>query len=97
MKIIMTRSAPGSVDGIRVANYEVGTEYDLTATAGERDLAAAFVGAGMAEEVGAPVAPVTIAPVITIDTRVSQVDIVEAVATAVATTKPGKPGRSGKK
>ncbi len=48
MKIKMLTTAPGSVDGIRVTEYEAGTEYDLSATAGERDLAEAFVGAGMA-------------------------------------------------
>jgi hypothetical protein len=51
MKILMTASAPGSVDGIRVKQYVEGAEYDLTTTPGERDLAAAFVGAGLAVEV----------------------------------------------
>lgn len=50
MKITMLKTAPGSVDGIRVATYEAGAEYDLTATDGERDLAAAFVAAGLAEK-----------------------------------------------
>jgi hypothetical protein len=59
MKIIMTQTVPGSVDGIRVSTYESDVEYDLTATEGERDLAAAFVNAGFAQEVGAerPAAP----------------------------------------
>jgi hypothetical protein len=48
MKIRMKTTAPGSIDGIRVTSYEADTEYDLTATTGERDLAAAFVGAGFA-------------------------------------------------
>jgi hypothetical protein len=49
----MTVTTPGSTDGIRVVTYEADTEYDLTATDGERDLAAAFVGAGLAVEAGA--------------------------------------------
>jgi hypothetical protein len=53
MKILMLSTEPGSVDGIRVALYEAGQEYDLTATVGARELAEAFVGAGRAEEVGA--------------------------------------------
>ncbi|QJE03055.1 hypothetical protein HH212_26220 [Massilia forsythiae] len=52
MKIIMLSTAPGSVDGIRVMSYEADREYDLTGTAGAQDLAAAFVGAGLAKEVG---------------------------------------------
>jgi hypothetical protein len=58
MKIHMLSTERGSVDGIRVASYEAGQEYDLTATAGARDLAEAFVGAGLAEEVGAAKAAV---------------------------------------
>jgi hypothetical protein len=53
MKIVMTDTAPGSVDGINTAVYESGVEYDLTVTSGSRDLAQAFVDAGLAEEVGA--------------------------------------------
>jgi len=49
----MLSTAPGSVDGIRVASYEADQEYDLTATPGARDLAEAFVDAGLATEVGA--------------------------------------------
>ena len=49
----MLSSAPGSIDGIQVAMYAVDQEYDLTATAGSRELAAAFVDAGLAEEIGA--------------------------------------------
>jgi hypothetical protein len=60
MKILMSETAPGSVDGISVATYKTGEQYDLTATAGERDLAAAFVGAGLAVEVGAE--PVEVDP-----------------------------------
>lgn len=65
MKILMTTTASGSIDGIRVTTYDAGTEYDLTGGIGERDLAAAFVGAGFATEVGAaPVAPADAAPVL---------------------------------
>lgn len=52
MKIRMTQTTPGSVDGIRVQSYEAGQEYDLSATAGERELAAAFVNADLAEIAG---------------------------------------------
>jgi hypothetical protein len=52
MKITMLQTVPGSVDGIRVSTYEAGIEYDLSATDGARSLAAAFVGAGMAEVTG---------------------------------------------
>lgn len=62
MKIIMLKTLPGSVDGIKVAAYESGVEYDLTATDGEHDLAVAFVGAGFATEVGATLAA-QIAPI----------------------------------
>lgn len=84
MKIRMNATAPGSVDGIRVTTYQAGLEYDLTATAGERDLAESFVGAGMAVEIG--VAPVAEEP------------IVEPSEQAVVTeaTVLGKPGRKAK-
>jgi hypothetical protein len=52
MQIRMLKTENGSVDGIRVAQYIEGEEYDLTATDGERDLARAFVDAGFAEQVG---------------------------------------------
>lgn len=48
MKILMTQTAPGSIDGIRVQQYEAGTEYDLSDSPGAMDLAQAFVGAGFA-------------------------------------------------
>jgi len=51
MKIRMISSEMGSIDGARVAPYAAGTEHDLSESAGARDLAAAFVEAGMAEEV----------------------------------------------
>lgn len=53
MHIRMTNTEYGSVDGIRVASYEAGQEYDLTATAGAQALAAAFVAAGLAQEMWA--------------------------------------------
>lgn len=52
MKIRMLKNERGSVDGIRVDEYLADTEYDLSATDGERELAQAFVGAELAEEVG---------------------------------------------
>lgn len=58
MKIRMLKTVSGSLDGIRVTTYEDGKEYDLAGTSGAISLAAAFVAAGMAAEVGraAPVA-----------------------------------------
>lgn len=53
MKIRMLSTQNGSLDGIKVAKYEAGVEYDLSATAGGRALAQAFVGACMAVEVSA--------------------------------------------
>lgn len=53
MIIRMLKTEFGSVDGIRVAAYQVGSEYDLSATEGERDLASALVAAGIAEDVDA--------------------------------------------
>ena len=50
MKILMLKTTAGSVDGIRVTTYAEGQSYDLTATKGARDLAAALVGAGLAKE-----------------------------------------------
>jgi hypothetical protein len=52
MKITMLTTVPGSIDGIRVAQYEAGIEYDLATTDGARELAAAFVDAGFAHESG---------------------------------------------
>jgi hypothetical protein len=56
MKILMSQTEPGSVDGIRTAVYAAGVKYDLSATDGERLLAAAFVAAGMAEHFAADAA-----------------------------------------
>lgn len=81
MKIRMLKSAPGSVDGIRVGMYEVGQEYDLTATAGSRDLAISFVGAGLAEESGATPA---------LAAEVAEADV------ASEAPVPAKPGRKPK-
>lgn len=86
MKIRMLESASGSVDGWRVASYEAGEEYDLTATAGARDLAEAFVGAGLAEEVGATKASAS-----------NDGEAVEAAAVDAAETPSApKPGRKPK-
>lgn len=51
MKILMLKTESGSVDGIRVSTYFAGEEYDLSDSPGARALAAAFIGAGLAEEV----------------------------------------------
>lgn len=51
MKIRMLSTQNGSLDGIRVKEYHVGAEYDLSGSAGGRDLAQAFVGARMAVEI----------------------------------------------
>lgn len=53
MRIRMLKTTPGSVDGIKISTYEAEQEYDLTATHGERQLAAAFVGAGLAVDLSA--------------------------------------------
>ena len=91
MLIRMLSTAPGSVDGIRVACYEADQEYDLTATAGARALAAAFVGAGFAEEVGSTPAPTVEAE------QVGEGDSQQASAPkADAETPPAKPGRKAK-
>jgi len=90
MLIRMLSTQRGSVDGIRVASYEADQEYDLTATAGARDLAEAFVGAGLAEEVGATPAPAVEAT--------PAGDEVSAPAAVVAPDVPAptKPGRKPK-
>lgn len=90
MKVLMLSSAPGSIDGIRVAQYEAGQEYDLTATAGARDLAVAFVGAGLAEEVGAASAP-TSDP-----TQQAVTDAEGTEPAAEVTAAPARPGRKPK-
>lgn len=51
MRIKMTSTQTGSVDGIRASGYVEGEEYDLTHTEGERDLARVFVQEGWATEV----------------------------------------------
>lgn len=57
MKIRMLITERGSVDGVHVALYAADREYDLTGTPGARALAESFVGAGLAEEVGADRVP----------------------------------------
>jgi len=81
MKIVMKDTVPGSVDGINIAIYEAGQEYHLTATAGERELAEAFVGADLAEEVGAQSPAADVAPADSADAAVD------------APVPPAKPGR----
>lgn len=58
MKIRMLSTQKGSIDGIRIKEYEVGAEYELGTSPGAADLAHAFIGARMAEAV----ADVTVAP-----------------------------------
>jgi hypothetical protein len=90
MKIRMLSTAPGSVDGIRVATYEGGAEYDLSETAGARELAAAFVDAGLAEDAGAKKLP---------PTEVAPADgaAIEAPASVDGDAPPApKPGRKPK-
>ena len=74
----MLSSVSGSVDGIQVAIYHADQEYDLTATAGAQDLAAAFVAAGLAEECGAQ--------------QASAVEVTQADgdSSAPVQTKPGR-------
>jgi len=47
----MISTQKGSIDGIHLAVYEASSIHDLSASKGERELAAAFIGAGMAVEV----------------------------------------------
>jgi hypothetical protein len=90
MKIRMLRSAPGSVDGIRVGMYEVGQEYDLSTSPGAVDLAQSFVGAGLAEKLGAgPAKSVAEAG------NVGAAEHVDAVCVEQPTTQ-AKPGRKPK-
>ena len=51
MKIRMKSTQKGAIDGIHVAEYLAGEEYDLSASKGARELAQAFVAARMAVEV----------------------------------------------
>jgi hypothetical protein len=53
MRIRMTSTQTGSLDGIQANQYVEGQEYELTDSVGARDLARAFVGAGMAVEASA--------------------------------------------
>lgn len=78
----------GSVDGIRVASYDAGQEYDLTATAGERELAEAFVGAELAEEVREQ--PAHAAVVDQVEGSGPDVPDPDAAATTSAPPKPGR-------
>jgi hypothetical protein len=90
MKVIMLAGAPGSIDGFRVTTYEAGQEYDLTTSAGARELAVAFVVAGLAEEVGA-----TSVPAATPE-QPDDVDSQESSPVDDAAPEPPKPGRKPK-
>jgi hypothetical protein len=90
MKIRMLSTVPGSIDGISVTSYEAGQEYDLTASAGAIELADAFVGACLAEEVGAKPAP----PVKAEPTEAEAVADMDPVADDEPV--PAKPGRKPK-
>lgn len=57
MKVRMTKTMPGSADGIRVQQYDAGAEYDLTTSLGATELARVFIAEGWAEVVGAEPAP----------------------------------------
>lgn len=88
MKIVMKESVPGSVDGINTAIYETGAEYDLTETAGARDLAQALVDAGLAEEIGAKLVAPELKPA-------SEAEVVEqSTSDAVEQSARPKPSRS---
>jgi hypothetical protein len=91
MKIRMLRSAPGSVDGIRVGMYEVDQEYDLSTSAGAVDLAQSFVGAGLAEKLGASPAE----PVVAEAGNVGAAEHLDAAGIEQPTT-PAKPSRKPK-
>lgn len=90
MKIIMNKTAPGSVDGIRVREYALGTEYDLSGSAGARELAASLVASGLAREAAAHVAPAP-AP------SVEKIEQTELEPGAPAEAIPVKPGPKKKK
>lgn len=57
MKIQMLSTQNGSIDGIHLSVYKIGSVHDLTGSKGERDLAAVFVREGWAVE--APPDPAT--------------------------------------
>lgn len=86
MKIVMKESVPGSVDGINTAVYEARHEYDLTGSDGERDLAAAFVGAGFAEEVKAKSA----SPAVVTEAAAGDADAASAAAEPALAAKLGR-------
>lgn len=93
MKILMLKTENGSIDGIRVTVYAAGAEYDLSETPGSRDLAAAFVAAGMARatQVEQPPARAVVEPVEVTDPPVVIEPVPEVVAVAApAATKHRK-------
>lgn len=57
MKIKMLSTQKGSINGIQVATYEAESVHDLSASKGERELAAVFVREGWAIE--SPPVPAT--------------------------------------
>lgn len=101
MKIKMIKTTDGSVDGAHVTSFEKGKTYDLSGTAGERDLAHSFVESERAKQIGpddkddegqpdvvvpgAP--PVNIAPADQISTNVHPADV-EAVPERAVTPPP---------
>lgn len=94
MHIRMLKTENGSVDGIRVKQYPEGEEFDLTGTAGERDLAAAFVGAGLAEEVGVKVLEL---PHKAVETEVSLSHLAALSESVESAALPSTAAKSGRK
>jgi hypothetical protein len=89
MRIRMLKTENGSIDGIRVQSYDEGMEYDLSGTVGARELGESFVGAGLAEEVGAKARPVDAEVVATADTETLTDEGSDAPA-----VKPGRKSKS---
>jgi hypothetical protein len=90
MHIRMLKTAGGSTDGIRVKSYDEGQEYDLSGTAGARELAESFVGADLAEEVGAKPSAASVGVAVGGDEGAAPAAVDEAPAI------PAKPGRKPK-
>jgi hypothetical protein len=88
MRIRMLKTENGSIDGIRVQSYDEGMEYDLSGTVGARELGESFVGAGLAEEVGAKARPA--------DAEVAAVADAEVPADDSTDVPAAKPGRKSK-
>lgn len=89
MKVKMIKTTDGSVDGAHVSSFEKGKTYDLSGSAGERDLAQSFVESDRAKQIGPDdkdedeqsavvvtgAAPVNIAPPDQISTNVHPADV----------------------